>query len=98
MTLEVVAPGFTFAEWTLVCGFVSTAFFFQLTRVKPPFHKAMEVIALVAGSIFTLVNSPWFFGLALVLMCLAMIIRIKYRLDTEPSTTSPNPVQGVSDS
>lgn len=32
MTLESIAPEFTSTEWILVCGFISTAFFSQITR------------------------------------------------------------------
>lgn len=98
MTLESIAPEFTSTEWILVCGFISTAFFSQFTRKKSQILKVLEIISLVAGSIFTLAHAPWFFAIALVLFCLALVIRIKFKLDVEPSTKSSRHAQGASGS
>lgn len=98
MTLEFVVPEFTTPEWILVCGFISTAFFSQVTRKKSPILKVLEIISLVAGSIFTLAHAPWFFASALVLFCLALFIRITFKLDADPSTKSSPLAQGASGS
>lgn len=95
MITEPIVPDFNFSDWVLVCGFISTAFFSQLSRQKSSMLKVLEVIALIAGSCFTLVNAIWFFALAVILFNLALFLRLTLKLDARPSETASPPAQGA---
>lgn len=98
MSPETIFPDFTSSHWILVCGFLSTAFFSQLTRDKSVTLKVAEILALIAGSCFTLINAPWIFAFAVVLFNLGLLLRLKASRKAQKINQSTPPVQGASGS
>lgn len=81
MTAVIFFPEFTAQEWVVVIGFLVTALCSQITRKKSRFVKIVEAVALVVGTWFSLANAPVIFAVALLLLSIGLIIRLKFKTD-----------------